>query len=284
MLELATDAELFELEDILFGPSYFSPLLKSIANKRDVDYVMVKEDIEGRDDFIAHLESRFLFLAADAGSTLRGWRPSYRNVLLAVRRKLGIPCSSKLSTEDLEGEIFLQLLHEYSSSDQWDDIKYSSSNVSFEVGLDWWKVHGLVALRVGAKEVQQMILKGGGMLALSNLGRLLARKLSKKMLLEAADYKIKHEILVRGGQLAAVNLESRAALFAARQGLAHAVSRSLGVRSMMMLLGPILWGTFLADLVIQSLGTDYARILRAIYAFAQIRLYRTHGLASNAVR
>lgn len=31
-----------------------------------------------------------------------------------------------------------------------------------------------------------------------------------------------------------------------------------------------LWGTFLADLVIQMLGTDYARILRAIYAFAQV--------------
>lgn len=31
-----------------------------------------------------------------------------------------------------------------------------------------------------------------------------------------------------------------------------------------------LWGTFLADLVIQMLGTDYARILRAIYALAQV--------------
>lgn len=31
-----------------------------------------------------------------------------------------------------------------------------------------------------------------------------------------------------------------------------------------------LWGTLLADVVIQMLGTDYARILRAIYAFAQV--------------
>lgn len=44
----------------------------------------------------------------------RGWRPSYRNILLGVRKKLGIPCSSKLSTEDLEVEIFLHLLSEYS--------------------------------------------------------------------------------------------------------------------------------------------------------------------------
>lgn len=31
-----------------------------------------------------------------------------------------------------------------------------------------------------------------------------------------------------------------------------------------------LWGTLLADVVIQMLGTDYARILRAIYAIAQV--------------
>lgn len=31
-----------------------------------------------------------------------------------------------------------------------------------------------------------------------------------------------------------------------------------------------LWGTFLADVVIQMLGTDYARVLRAIYAFAEV--------------
>ncbi|KFK41787.1 hypothetical protein AALP_AA2G172100, partial [Arabis alpina] len=33
-----------------------------------------------------------------------------------------------------------------------------------------------------------------------------------------------------------------------------------------------------ADLVIQMLETDYARILRAIYAFAQIRITRTYRL------
>lgn len=34
-----------------------------------------------------------------------------------------------------------------------------------------------------------------------------------------------------------------------------------------------MWGTFLADVVIQMLGTDYARVLRAIYAFAQVNYY-----------
>lgn len=119
VFELATDEELFELESILFGPSYFSPLLKSITNTPDIDYIQGGEDIDGREDFIAHLESRFLFLAADARCTLRGWRPSYRNVLLSVRRRLGVQCSNKLSTEDLEVEIFLHLLQEYSRVGNW---------------------------------------------------------------------------------------------------------------------------------------------------------------------
>ncbi|KAJ6687684.1 hypothetical protein OIU74_016385 [Salix koriyanagi] len=99
VLELATDSELYELEYILFGPSHFSPLLKSIASKRaEIDYAMMDQDLEEREDMISCLESRFLFLAADARSTLRGWRPTYRNVLLTVRKKLSIGCSSKLST------------------------------------------------------------------------------------------------------------------------------------------------------------------------------------------
>lgn len=51
--------------------SFFSPLLKSIARPKNTDYVMVEQDPDERDDFIAMLESRFFFLAADARSTLR---------------------------------------------------------------------------------------------------------------------------------------------------------------------------------------------------------------------
>uniref|UniRef100_A0A5B6ZCW4 Uncharacterized protein n=1 Tax=Davidia involucrata TaxID=16924 RepID=A0A5B6ZCW4_DAVIN len=194
VLELATDTELYEIERILFGPSYFSPLLKSITKQADVDYLMINEDPEERDAFIEILESRFLFLAADARSTLRGWRPSYRNVLLGVRKKI-------------KHTLFKQIVYRRPRSRD-----FSSS------------VAGLL----------------------------------------------------KGGHLAAIKLESRAALLAAKQGVVGAASRYLGLRSMMALLGPVLWGTFLADVVIQMLGTDYARILRAIYAFAQIRITHTY--------
>ncbi|KAM3750809.1 hypothetical protein ACB098_04G062100 [Castanea mollissima] len=286
VLELATDSELYELERILFGPSYFSPLLKSITSRADVDHAMIEEDLEERQDFIAALESRFLFLASDARSTLRGWRPSYRSVLLEVRKKLNIRCSSKLSTEDLEVEIFLHLLQEYSRYfceesrtflSLGDLSKTSNDQGSLEFGLSQWKLHALSAM----KELRSMMLRGGGMFTLAKIYEVLARRLSGKVFLEAANYQMKKEFIKKGGQLVAINLESRAALLAAKQGFAGAASRYLGFRSVMALLGPMLWGTFLADIVIQMLGTDYARILRAIYAFAQIRITRTYRLPSS---
>ncbi|KAF5934322.1 hypothetical protein HYC85_030493, partial [Camellia sinensis] len=234
VLELATDSELYELERILFGPSYFSPLLKSITKQTDVDYFMIEEDAEERDDFIAMLESRFLFLAADARSTLRDESGTF-------------PSS-------------------------WESSKNPDNHGSLELGLSPWKVQAIAALRVGASELRRIILKGGGMLTLGKVYNLLARKLLGRMFLEGAKYQIKKEVIRKGGQLAAVNLESRLALLVAKQGVAGAAARYLGLRSMMVLLGSMLWGTFLADVVIQMLGTDYARILRAIYAFAQSTL------------
>ncbi|KAL2461887.1 hypothetical protein Adt_45307 [Abeliophyllum distichum] len=267
VLELATDSELYELERILFGPSYFSPLLKSVTKKAEVDYFMIGEDPDKRDDFISMLESRFLYLAADARSTLRGWRPSYRNVLLGVRKKLKIPCSAKLSTEDLEVEIFLHLLQEYSSEEPGNFQSSKGSSTSsdggdtLELGLSRWKVQSVAALRFGAAELRSTILKGGGMLAFEKVFALMEGRLSGKMFLEAAKYQMKREVVSKGLKVAA--------------------TRYLGLRSIAQLLGPMMWGTLLADVVIQMLGTDYARILRAVYAFAQIRIYRSHGIASN---
>ncbi|XP_055826579.1 uncharacterized protein LOC129894992 [Solanum dulcamara] len=274
VLELATDSELYELQRILFGPSYFSPLLKSVTKRTEFDYVMVGEDPEERDEFLSMLESRFLYLAADARSTLRGRRPSYREVLLGVREKLNIRCSAKLSAEDLEAEIFLHLLQEYSSSKE--SLEAFDGHGSLEFGLSKWKVQAAAAIKAGAEGVRSVILKGGGVLTLGKIYSGLARRFSGKMLLEAANYQISREVLKKGGEVAALNLESRLAMLAAKKGLAGAASRYFGLRSMMTFLGPILWGTLLADVVIQMLGTDYARIVRAIYAFAQIRITRTY--------
>ena len=51
--------------------SYFSPVIKSIAKRPNSVSVVSLDDIEERDVFISKLESRFLYLAADARSIIR---------------------------------------------------------------------------------------------------------------------------------------------------------------------------------------------------------------------
>ncbi|XP_047051600.1 uncharacterized protein LOC124657011 [Lolium rigidum] len=285
VLELATDEELLEFEEILYGTSYLSPVIKSIAKRPNSVSVVALDDIEERDVFISKLESRFLYLAADARSIIRGWRPSYRNVLLQVRKELGVQCSSKLCTADLEAEIFLHLLDEYSSRQKgslsfpWDKQRSPKEKPRFEVNN--WKVLTDAAWRIGSKGLESTFLKGGSALTVKTIYESLAKRLSGKLLMETANYEIKKELVKQGGRLAAVNLESRVGLLAAEQGLARAASRYVGLRSFMTLLGPIMWGTLLADIVIQMLGTDYARIVQAIYAFAQIRLTRSCYMESR---
>ncbi|KAG8488104.1 hypothetical protein CXB51_018279 [Gossypium anomalum] len=240
VLELATDEELYELQRILFGPRFPISLgfdcseIQSILNKDDVEDMMIEENVEERDAFIAGLESRFLFLAADARSTLSEESGTFPGL--------------------------------------WENNNISNIQNSLELGLSQWKVQVLAAGKVGATEFQSMVLKGGGIVTLAKLYQLLTKKLSGKVFLEAANYLMKKEALKKGGQVVATSVESRAALLAAKQGFAGAASRYVGLRSMMNLLGPLFWGTFLADVVIQMLGTDYARILRAIYGFAQVLL------------
>ncbi|XP_057545367.1 uncharacterized protein LOC130824393 isoform X2 [Amaranthus tricolor] len=235
VLELATNSELFEIEEILFGPSYLSPLLKSMTSVVEFDHFMIEEDTKERDHFIQILESRFLYLAADARSTLRGWRPSYRNVLLDVRKELKISCSTKLSTEDLEVEIFIHLLKECSRDSDT-----------------------AAAIRTGTAELCSMLLKGGQLISLLKISELVSTRLSGKILTEAAVHKLNKEVV--------------------KKGVTRAASNLFGFQSLSAFIGPVVWGTFLADIVIQMLGTDYIRILQAINVFSQIRILRRHGL------
>jgi uncharacterized protein YaaW (UPF0174 family) len=107
---------------------------------------------------------------------------------------------------------------------------------------------------------------------MSTLQGIVSKQLSGKVLVETARYQLAKEAFVKGGQAVATKLECQVAMLAARQGLVGAAARYMTMRSTMMMLGPLLWGTFLADVVIRSLGTDYARVIRAIFAFAQVNV------------
>lgn len=74
------------------GRSLFSPLVKSLVAEREEE---LSAALSGREALILAIDRRLRFLAADSRDTLRGRWPPYRQVLLMVRDKLGIRCSSR---------------------------------------------------------------------------------------------------------------------------------------------------------------------------------------------
>lgn len=87
------------------GPSLLSPAFKSLALQHADD-----RQLRSRGQVIAVLESRLRFLGASASGVLAGRLPPYRAVLLDLRRRLAVPCHPRLSTQDLEAEIFVHLV------------------------------------------------------------------------------------------------------------------------------------------------------------------------------
>ncbi|MCO5597545.1 hypothetical protein L7F22_051623 [Adiantum nelumboides] len=178
VLELASDAELHDLANILYGQSLLSPLLKSVTrgdgSRRNFD-----QDIEEREALVDRLESRFLYLGADAKETLRGWRPTYRDILLGVRAKLNVHCSPKLSTEDLEAEIFLHLLQQ--NTREWTDFSLQSpwkhqvaGNAERVDHMDQYSKNWHVALKVGGAEFLKVLVKGSGIFSVSFFQRMVS--------------------------------------------------------------------------------------------------------------
>lgn len=77
------------------------------------------------------VQEKVLISFSDDCGNASGRRPTYRDVLLRVRSKLHVPCSVKLSTEDMEAEIFLHLLQDYSRCFASEVCKYLQSFLVF---------------------------------------------------------------------------------------------------------------------------------------------------------
>ena len=98
-LSLATEDELQALTQMLFSRR-FNP----------IDYAVVPTPAEiqtlGREQQIRQVEQRFRFLAADGLTVLRGQthQLSYRTMLLAVCRNLGVTATEAMATGDIEAD------------------------------------------------------------------------------------------------------------------------------------------------------------------------------------
>lgn len=266
-LELATEDELQQLTQILFCRR-FNPL----------DYLQTPDPIEVQsqdwNSWVDSIELRFRYLAADGLTVLKGKSEefSYRQALLKVCHYLKVPYSKQMSTVDIEAEIFLHLLNK-----AWKRLpnqQKQALTVSLEKAINQSNLPGNLSTKL-PKDPLNVLLKGSSALAVNSVVKpWLLKHIAEQFALQFAKYQVAKTTIVKGGVVAATQFESYVALQTAQQGMAVTAARYGAVRTVFAVVGPILWGYFLADLGWKAIATNYARIIPAIFALAQIRLTR----------
>jgi uncharacterized protein YaaW (UPF0174 family) len=268
VLELATEDELKHLTQILFSRK-FNPL----------DYLKTPEpiEIESRDlnSWLDAIDQRFRYLAADGLTVLKGRtnEVSYRQTLIQVCRYLKIPYSEQMKTVDIEAEVFLHLVEK-----AWQRLPNSEQK-----SLRAKVVRSLACSNLPEPLPVQLqhdpfkiFLKGSSLVAIGSIIKpWLLKHIAYQFALHFASYETAKAALVRGGAVAATYFENQLALQTARQGMAITAARYGTTRTVLSVLGPILWGYFVADLGWRAIATNYGRIIPTIFTLAQIRLTRS---------
>lgn len=267
-LELATDDELRDLTEILFRRK-FNPL--DYVNTPDPHTVQSLE----REDWVASIEERFRFLAADGVTVLSGKteKLSYRQILIQVCRYLKLPYRGSMSTTDLEAEIFLNLL-----ARAWKQLPAAEKGalkVRLQRSLTNSQILPQLPLAL-QQDPMSLLVKGSSALAVTSVLRpILLQQIARQFALHFASYQAAQQAAALGGAVAANQFQHYAAAQLARRGMAVSAARYTAVRGFFAVLGPTLWVWFFADLGWRAISTNYGRIIPIIYALAQIRLTRT---------
>lgn len=266
-LELANDEELQLLTEILFRRK-FNPL----------DYVYTPQPIEvcsqSRQAQIEAIEERFRFLAADGVTVLRRQAStlSYRQILVRVCRHLKLPYSQYLTTEELEAEIFLHLLHR-----AWENLPLSEQQaLNGKIQQVVNEAHLVQQLpRSPQNDPVGLLLKGGSALAVSSVIRpWLLQVLARQFALHWATYQATRGAILQSGTAVAAQVQNQVALQMASRGMAMNAARYGAARSLLTVVGPALWMWFFADLGWRAIATNYGRVIPVIFTLAQIRLTR----------
>ncbi|MEC4983164.1 MAG: YaaW family protein [Oscillatoria sp. PMC 1068.18] len=266
-LELATEEELQQLTQILFCRK-FNPL----------DYLQTPDPMviqsEDKDAWLDAIEARFRYLAADGMTVLRGQtrEVTYREALIKVCHYLKIPYSKKMSTTDIEAEVFLHLIGK-----AWKRLPTSekkSLTVRVQRSLAESNLAEPLPVQLQHDPIN-LLLKGGSALAISSiLKNILIKQLARQFAFHFARYQVAKGAIVRGSAAAMVEFQSYVALQTAKRGMAVATARQTAVKSIFAFLGPVLWASLFADLGWRAIATNYGRIIPTIFALAQIRLTR----------
>lgn len=266
-LELATEEELQQITQVLFCRR-FNPL----------DYWQTPEpiDVQSQDwqTWLDSLEKRFRYLAADGMTVLKGRTQeiSYRDIVIQVCRYLKIPYSQQMSTTDIEAEIFLHLvdkafkrLPRREKRSLTAKIKQSLSQSNLPEPLPVQLQHNPL----------NIFLKDSSIVAISSLlKRWLLKHIARQFAMHFASYQAAKTVVVQGSVAAATSIQNKLVLQTAKRGMTSALARYGTVRTVFSLLGPMMWGYFVADLGWKAISTNYSRIIPTIFTLAQIRLTR----------
>ena len=273
-LGMATEEELQQITQILFHRR-FNPL----------DYWQTPEPIQIQSQdwnvWIDSLDQRFRYLAADGMTVLRGRSQelSYREILIKVCHYLKIPYSGKMHTTEIEADIFLHLV-----SKAWEKLPASEQkSLKAKIGNSLAAANPPEPLPVQLQHSPIKILaKGGSVVAVSTiLKSWLLKHIAKQFALHFATYQAAKTALIKGGTTAVAGLGNQIALQTAKKGMAVNATRYGVTRGVFSLLGPAMWGYFLADLGWKAIATNYGRVIPIVFTLAQIRLIRSDYLAIN---
>jgi uncharacterized protein YaaW (UPF0174 family) len=273
-LELATDDELQQLTRILFCRK-FNPL----------DYMGTPEplDIQSQErvEWIDSIEQRFRHLAADGLTVLQGrtQEVTYRQAIIQVCRYLKIPYSKKLSTEDLEAELFVHLMGK--AYKELPSTEQAAITIKIQKSLSTSNLAKPLPVHI-QHDPMKLFLTGSSALVVSSVIQpVVLQQIARQFAIHLATYQITQQALVKGGIATAGQVQAYVTMQLAKRGMVTAAASQGVVRGMFAFLGPAMWGWFFADLGWRAISTNYGRIIPAILALAQIRLIRGSYLDSE---
>lgn len=274
-LELATRDELAALAELLFRPK-FNPLdywcTPSPQRVQSCD----------RNHRIQQIEDRLRYLAADGLTVLRQdtHQLSYRQILLRLNEHLKFQLSPRLSTLDLESEIFLRLLEK-----SWHGLSpRQQKQLQQKITSELAQLEEFQRLSPQLqKDPMALVLKGGTAIAVSSVIRpWLLQQIAKQFALHFARHQVAQQTL-RGAATLGAKIQGKATIQLASRGMAVSAARYGAVRGVFACLGPALWAWFIADLGWRAIASNYTRVIPVVFTLAQIRLVRDSGQMGEAI-
>ena len=265
-LELATHEELRELTEMLFARK-FNPL----------DYVATPDPLtvqsRDREAWLEAIDQRFRYLAADGLTVLRGrfHEITYRDVLVRVCQHLRLPYGERWTATELEAEIFLHLLDR-----AWQRLpKRQKAALTKDIQQSLTTIPGAEAIPAALRrDPIRLLLEGGSAIALDAVVRpLVLRQIAQQFVAHLVRYQSAQVAITASGSAAAA-IETQVAAKMAQRGMMLTAARYGAAQTVLAVMGPLMWGWFLADLGWRTIATNYGRIVPAVFALAQIRMTR----------